>query len=81
MIKLSNCNMNLPDWNYCVISKKIYTDLGECSTYGIGLSAPNAMTLHDISTCKETVVNMVELFNKHQISPAHAKDVVEDMIS
>lgn len=78
---LNNSHTHLSNVNYYIILEKLHSTLGTYNTYGIQSSTPYEITLHDISTCKEVVVHMVKLFNKHQLSPTHIKDVVSDMIS
>lgn len=74
--------MTLTKWQYCAISEEYYhSDLGVYSTYAIQIIAPGYLELlHDVSTCKKTVENMVELFNLHQLSPTHLYDAVTDML-
>lgn len=69
-------------WQYCVVHETGYhTDLGEYTTYGIQLTLPNdSKIVHDISTSRKTVEQMVALFNRCQLSPVHLYDVVTDML-
>jgi len=69
-------------WNYCEVSEICSSkDLGEYRTYGISVNGLYfSETLHDVSLHKAVIARMTYLFNKHQLSPIHFKDAVEDML-
>jgi len=49
--------------------------------YSIGCkngSGETVKLIHDITVSKEKAENLVTLLNKHEVSPVHFKDVVED---
>lgn len=80
MSEIDICNQEI--WHYCVLPEICYdVDIGEYHTYGITVTSPNyTKTIHDISIYEETVVQMVNLFVKYQLSPIHFQDAVEDML-
>lgn len=71
-----------PQWKYEVVSEDAYNaDSGKFRTYGIQLIRLNhEKTLHDVSTDRNIVDWMTELFNHHQLSPLHLIDAVVDLL-
>jgi len=67
---------------YIVVQEDLYhPDLGEYCTYGIQMKREGETDMiHDISTCRQAVIHMAELFNRCQLSPVHLFDVVTDML-
>ena len=54
--------------------------IGNYITYGIEITEGNRI-ISDISCNKERVNEIVRLINKHQVSPIHITDVLENLIS
>jgi len=71
-------------WRYRLIAEKMHQpDLGEYDTYGIQvLDAEYTMVsvMHDVSVCKQSVEEVVALFNLHQLSPSHLHNAIEDFV-
>ena len=67
---------------YSVISAEMIIDEGEKQLYGIEVLTDDEkiFTVNDISVCKEFVQNLVEIFNKNDLSPYHIYDVLSDLL-
>ncbi len=63
---------------YIMTDEKKFIDGEEHIVYGIYYD--DKYKIADISTDKEKVGKMVDLFNKENLSPCHLHDVVYDMI-
>lgn len=76
------CNTTKP-WEYHVIAE--ICSLPECGAYtAYGLTVQcgdeTQATIHDISTNQHFVQQLAALFNRHQLSPRHFREVVEDFL-
>lgn len=82
MCEAINYEKSFSKWRYSVISENCYRDdIGKYQTYGIQVDGPNYTdTLHDVFTRKEIVDWMAELFCRHQLSPCHLREVVENLL-
>ena len=74
-------------WSYQPICESVFDpELGKYDTYGIRASrkTPEGWELiefiHDVTTEKELVKKMARLFNIHQLSPIHLREVLIDML-
>jgi hypothetical protein len=75
-------------WKYYAVPERLYSaDFGKWfNTYGI-LAAERkdgswilADMVHDASPSFPEARRMAEMFTKHQLSPVHLKDALEDMM-
>lgn len=63
------------------------TELGLYSTYGIQVAQKTAIarkiekSIHDVSTLRERVERSAYLFTKHQLSPIHLEEAIDDMLA
>jgi len=73
---------DLSDTQYIVVRENLYhPDFGEYCTYGVQMkNGEHVDIIHDISTCRQIVIHMAELFNRYQLSPVHLYDAVTDML-
>jgi hypothetical protein len=74
-------------WRYWAVAERGHSaELGGYDTYGLLAASTEpdgrgaVKLLHDVSPDGETVRSMAEKFTKHQLSPVHLLDVVEDML-
>ena len=59
----------------------VHPDLGPYRTYGIAVGDEMYMDyIHDISTYKDRVEYIVEMFNRNGLAPVHFREAVEDWL-
>ena len=75
------------NWHYQVIAESMNDpELGQYVTYGIQVKtgAPwgeeQIKQIHDVRTDLQFVSLLVDLSNRHQLSPVHLHDALEDML-
>ena len=70
---------------YILCRETYKTKKSERITYGIGAYAEDEKTciakLHDITSDKNALAELVELCNRLQLSPIHLHDVIEDFLT
>lgn len=56
--------------------------LGSYKTYGIVVKKNNIIfrAVHDISDCKDKIVNIIELCNDNQLSPIHLNELIDNFL-
>lgn len=68
-------------YNYRCINQNLFDEnIGNYITYGIEITDENII-VNDVSCNKEKAQKIVNLMNKHQISPIHIYDVIENLLS
>lgn len=74
-------------WSYSVVKEFQHTpELGQYLTYALQASRKTnqgweaVATVHDISSEFPFVQAMAERFNRHQLSPLHLHDAIEDSL-
>ena len=77
-----------PTWEYHIIAERcIHPDIGVYRSYGIhafeiiGKLIRSIAQMHDITTIQAEAETLVQLCNRHQLSPTHLNDVVNDFIA
>ena len=77
----------IPRWEYHIIAERCsHPDIGVYRSYGIhafeviGNHIRPVTQMHDITSIQTHAEALVQLCNKHQLSPIHLNDVVEDFI-
>ena len=81
-------NHHTPTWEYHIIAERYqHPDLGLYRSYGIHAFEivdkhvyPVAV-VHDITTVRTQAETLAQFCNKHQLSPVHLHDVVNDFIA
>ena len=78
----------IPTWEYHIIAERcIHPDIGVYRSYGvhafevIGKHIRPVAQIHDITSIQEKAETLVQLCNRHQLSPTHLNDVVNDFIA
>lgn len=64
-------------WNYQVIQRSILIEEEQYTTYGI---ACEDTAIHDISTLKKPITDLVHKLNLLQLFPIHLNDVIDDFL-
>ena len=79
---------SLPTWEYHIIAERcVHPDIGVYRSYGIhafeimGKHFRPVAQIHDITTIQAEAETLVQLCNRHQLSPTHLNDVVNDFIA
>lgn len=74
-------------WHYQAVRESRHDpDLGQYLTYGLraqrktGSGWEEIELIHDVTTHFGFAKRLSELFNRHQLSPIHFRDAVEDII-
>jgi len=74
-------------WQYKVIGKEIHRlERGRCFTYALAAMEKTAdrwrtvEIIEDVTPGKELACWMAAVFTKHQLSPLHFRDAVEDVL-
>lgn len=82
MKEAKNVNSYSSGWSYRVISEQLYNkEMGDYQSYGVRVTGPDYEdVIHDVSLYEDVVARMTEYFNRHQLSPVHMRDAVEDML-
>ena len=76
---------SLPTCEYHIIAERcVHPDIGVYRSYGIhafeimGKHIRPVAQIHDITTIQAEAETLVQLCNRHQLSPTHLNDVVND---
>ena len=76
-----------PAWEYHIVAERCtHPDIGVYRSYGIHAfevihnHIRPVTQIHDITTDQEHAETLVQLCNKHQASPVHLKDLVQDFL-
>ena len=79
---------SLPTCEYHIIAERcVHPDIGVYRSYGIhafeimGKHIRPVAQIHDITTIQAEAETLVQLCNRHQLSPTHLNDVVNDFIA
>ena len=74
-------------YNYNIFVEDLKNeDFGAYTAYGIVVCSmennqrKEVLRVSDVSTDKEIVENLIDLFNKEQLEPVHIYDVIEDFL-
>lgn len=74
-------------WHYQAVRESWHNpDLGQYLTYGLrvqrktGLGWEEIGLIHDVTTQHCFGRRLAKLFSRHQLSPLHFRDVIEDML-
>lgn len=70
---------------YIMIPKIKYArEIGTYASYGIAaynsFSRDIVASVPDVSSDRDTVLHIVEMFNRHQLSPIHLEEAIRDML-
>lgn len=82
-MNVATANDQVSTWKYVVIPESAHHPDGDgmYTAYAIQVQGRGQKkTVHDVSVCEEMVVQLVNLFNQHQLSIYHLEDVIEDML-
>ncbi len=70
-------------WRYTLLVEDIEVDGFHCESYGVSVEDPatgeRAQARH-VTVHAGDAANLLELLAKHQVSPVHLSDVVEDWL-
>ncbi len=68
-------------YKYKCIEQKLFDEnIGNYITYGIEITEANKI-IDDVSCNKDKTNKIIKLLNKHQVSPIHLYEIIEDLIS
>lgn len=74
-------------WHYQAVEEPWHApELGQYLTYGLQARRKTKTgweqigLIHDVTTRRCFAKRLAELFNRHQLSPLHFRDVIEDML-
>ncbi len=68
-------------YTYKCIEQNLFDEnIGNYITYGIEITEGNKI-IDDVSCDKEKANKIIKLLNKHQVSPIHIYEIIENLIS